>query len=54
MRLEGCVFRDIMMDLEGPHAYCMLISIELLPLEMMSAYAHSMMSANTYRANADR
>ena len=39
-----------MMDLEGPHAYCMFISIGLLPLEMMSADAHSMMmSANAHR-----
>ena len=39
--------RDSMMDLEGPHAYCMFISIELLPLDMMSADVHSMMmSAN--------
>ena len=44
MRLEGCVRRDIIMDLEGPHAYCMFISIGLLPLEMMSADAHHMMS----------
>ena len=43
MRLEGCVRREIMMDLEGPHAYFMLISIGLLPLEMISANAHSMM-----------
>ena len=43
MRLEGCVRR------EGPHAYCMFIRIELLPVEMMSAYAHSMMmSANVH------
>ena len=35
-----------MMDLEGPHVYCMFISIGLLPLEMMSADAHRMMSAN--------
>ena len=49
MRLEGCVRRDIMMDLEGPHAYCMFISIGLLPLEMMSADAHRMMSANAHR-----
>ena len=49
MRLEGCVRRDIMMDLEGPHAYCMFISIGLLSLEMMSADAHSMMmSANVH------
>ena len=32
-----------MMDLEGTHAYCMFISIGLLPLEMMSADAHRMM-----------
>ena len=37
-----------MMDLEGPHAYCMFISIGLLPLEMMSADAHHMMSANAH------
>jgi len=38
-----------MMDLEGPHAYCIIISIGLLPLEMMSADAHSMMmSANVH------
>ena len=43
MRLEGCVRRDIMMNLEGPHAYCMFISTGLLPLEMMSADAHNMM-----------
>ena len=43
MRLQDCVRRDIMMDLEGPHAYCMFISIGLLSLEMMSAHAHSMM-----------
>ena len=50
MRLEGCVRRDIMMDLEGPHAYCIFISIWLLPLEMMSADAHNMMiSANAHR-----
>jgi len=40
MRLEGCVRRDVMMDLEEHHAYCMFISIELLPLEMMSANVH--------------
>ena len=50
MRLERCVIRDIRMDLEGPHAYCMFISIGLLTLEMMSADAHSMiMSANVHR-----
>ena len=43
MRLEGCVKKDIMMNLEGPHAYCMFISIGLLPLKMMSADAHNMM-----------
>ena len=49
MRLEGCVRRDIMMNLEGPHAYCMFISIGLLPLEMMSVEVHStMMSANVH------
>ena len=49
MRLESCVRRDIMMDLEGPHAYCMFISIGLFPLEMMSADAHNMMmSANVH------
>ena len=48
MRLEGCVRRDITMDLEGPHAFCMFISIGLLPLEMMSADAHLMMSANAH------
>ena len=49
MRLEGCVRRDIIMDLEGLHAYCMFISIGVLPLEMMSADAHSMMiSANAH------
>ena len=49
MRLKGCVRRDIMMDLEGPHAYCMFKSIGLLPLEMMSANAHIMMvSVNTH------
>ena len=31
---QGCVRRDIMMDLEGPQAYCMFISIGLFPLEM--------------------
>ena len=54
MRLEGCVRRDIMTDLEGPHAYCMFISIRLLPLEMMSADVHRMMSANATDANAHR
>ena len=50
MILEGCVRRDIMMDLEGPHVDCMFISIGLLPLEMMSADAHRMMmSANAHR-----
>ena len=49
MRLDSCVRRDIMMDLEGPHAYCMFINIGLLPLEMMSANAHHMMSANAHR-----
>ena len=49
MRLKGFVRRDIMMDLEEPHAYCMFISIRLLSLEMMSANAHSMMmSENTH------
>ena len=43
MRLEGCVIRDIMMDLKGPDAYCMFIGIGLLSLEMMSADAHSLM-----------
>ena len=43
MRLEGYVRRDIMMNLEEPHAYCLVISIGLLPLEMMSVEAHSMM-----------
>ena len=39
-----------MMNLEGSHAYCMFISIRLLPLEMMSADAHNMMmSANAHR-----
>ena len=39
-----------MMDLEGLHAYCIFISIELLLLEMMSPDAHSMMmSANAHR-----
>ena len=52
MRLEGCVRRDIMMDLKGPHAYCMFISIGLLPLEMMSADAHLMMSANAHRCES--
>ena len=52
MRLEGCVRRDIMMDLEEPHAYCMFISIGLLPLEMMSADAHLMMSANVHRCES--
>ena len=34
-------------DLEGPHVYCMFISIGLLPVEVMSADVHStMMSAN--------
>ena len=38
-----------MMDLERPHAYCIFISIGLLPLEMMSANAHSMlMCANVH------
>ena len=49
MRLEGCVRRDIMTDLEGPHAYCMFISIGLLPLKIMSADAHHMMSVNAHR-----
>ena len=59
MRLEGCVRRDITMDLEGSHAYYMFISIGLLSLKMMSADAHNMMmsanahnmmmSANTHR-----
>ena len=50
MRLEGCVRRDVMMDLEGPHVYCMFISIELLSVEMMGANAHSMMmSPNAHR-----
>ena len=49
MRLEGCVRRDIMMDLERPHAYCMFISIGLLLLEMMSADARHMISANAHR-----
>ena len=49
MRLEGCVRRDIMRDLEGLHAYCMFISIGLLPLEMMSADTYRMMSANAHR-----
>ena len=49
MRLEGCVRRDVMIDLEGPHAYCMFISIRLILLEMMSANAHNtMMSANVH------
>ena len=39
-----------MMDLEGPHAYCMfIISIGLLPPEMMSADVYLMMSANAHR-----
>ena len=37
-----------MMDLEGSHAYCMFISIGLLPLEMISADAHRMMSTNAH------
>ena len=50
MRPEGCVRGDIMIDLEGPHAYCMFIIIGLLPLEMMSGDSHSMMmSANAHR-----
>ena len=50
MRLEGCVRRDITSDLEGPHVYYMFISKGVLPLEMMSADAHSMMmSANTHK-----
>ena len=49
MRLEGCVRRDITMDLEEPYALCMFISIGLLPLEMMGADAHHMMSVNTHR-----
>ena len=50
MRLEGCVRKDIMMDLEEPHACCKFISIGILPLEMMSANAHNMMmSANAHR-----
>ena len=49
MRLEGYVRRDIMIDLEGPHAYCMFISIGLLPLEMMSADAQHMMNVNAHR-----
>ena len=58
MRLEGCVRRDITMDLEGPHAFCMFISIGLLPLETMSADAHSMMmsvfmGSMTPRGSAD-
>jgi len=52
MRLESCVRRDITMDLEGPHAFCMFISIGLLPLEMMSADAHLMMSANAHRCES--
>ena len=36
-----------MMNLERPHTYCMFIG--LLPLEMMSADAHDMMSANAHR-----
>ena len=52
MRLEGCVRRDIMMDLERPHAYCMFISIRLLHLEMMSADAHRTMSANAHRCKS--
>ena len=43
MRLEGYVRKDITMDLKGPNAYCMFISIWLLPLKMMSADAHNMM-----------
>ena len=57
MRLEGCVRGDITMDLEGRHAFCMFISIGLLPLEMMSADAHLMMSADAHlmmSANAHR
>ena len=41
-----------MMDLEGPHAYCILISIGLLPLEMMSVDAHRTMSANAHRCES--
>ena len=44
MILEGCVRRDDKMNLEGPHAYFMFISIGILPLEMMSVDAHSMTS----------
>ena len=29
MRVEGYVRKDILMDLEGPHAYCMFIIILL-------------------------
>ena len=37
------------MNLEGPHAYGMFISIGLLPLDMMRADAHNMMmSANAH------
>ena len=52
MRLEDCVRKDIRMDLERPHAYCMFISIGLLPLEMTSADAHRMMSANAHRCES--
>ena len=31
MRLSSCVMRDDKMDLEGPHTYCMFISIGILP-----------------------
>ena len=49
MKLDGCVKRNVMMDLEEPHEYCMFISIGLLPLEMVSAVAHNkMMSADAH------
>ena len=34
--------RDDKMGLKGLHAYCMFISIYILPLKMMNADAHSM------------
>ena len=38
-----------MMNLEGPRAYCMFLSIGLLSLEMISADARSIvMSANAH------
>ena len=44
MRLESYVRRDDKMDLKGPHTYYMFTSTGILPLETMSADAHSMTS----------